>query len=78
MNVSQVRTLLRKACDLAGSQAAWARDANVSRAYVSDVLGGYRMPGASILAPLGLEATVNRVVTYRVTRGGYTNKGVNQ
>ena len=64
MMLDQVRALLRRECDKAGNQAAWAKAHGVSPAYVSDVLVGRREPGDAILRALGLE----RVVTYRRTK----------
>jgi len=61
MDIKQVLALLRRECDKAGGQQAWARAHGVSPAYVSDVLTGRREPGIGILAPLRLE----RVVGYR-------------
>lgn len=58
--------MLRRECAKAGGQAAWARTAGVSPAYVSDVLHGRQEPGDGILRPLGLE----KVVAYRRARDG--------
>lgn len=62
MTVDQVRAKLRRECERAGGQAAWAEARDISPAYVSDVLQGRRGPGRMILDALGLE----RVVVYRV------------
>ena len=68
MTADDVRKLLQRACDDAGSQRAWAMRHGVSVVYVNDVLGGNREPGPAILQVLGLEA--ERRTTYRkVTRG---------
>lgn len=56
----ELRDLLRKACNKAGSQSTWADTAGVSSVYVSDVLNQKRAPGDSILRALGY----SRVVTY--------------
>ena len=61
MMLDNVLALLRRRCDEAGGQAAWANANGVSAAYVCDVLHGRREPGDGILRPLGLE----KVVTYR-------------
>ncbi len=61
MLTSDVVILLRKRCAAAGSAKAWAKAANVSESYVSDVLRGRREPAPAILDALGLE----RVLTYR-------------
>lgn len=58
MTHTQMIELLRDACANAGSQVAWATANGVSAAYVSDVLGGRREPGAKILAALGLTRSV--------------------
>jgi DNA-binding transcriptional regulator YdaS (Cro superfamily) len=68
MTANDVRNLLSKACDNAGSNRAWAQTAGVSPAYVSDVLNARREPGPAILTPLGLEAIEERRVTYRKIR----------
>ena len=47
--------------EVRGNQSQWAKEHDVSPAYVSDVLAGRRDPGKKILDALGLE----RVVTYR-------------
>ena len=65
MEVGDVLTMLRTACDQAGGMRAWSRTHGTQVAYVSAVLLGKREPGPAILTALGLE----RVVTYRhVTR----------
>ncbi len=61
MTMDHVLALLRRRCDEAGGQAAWASANGVSAAYVCDVLHKRREPGDGILRPLGLE----KVVTYR-------------
>lgn len=45
----------------AGGQAQFAQKANVSQAYINDLLSGKRTPGPKILAVLKYE----RVVMYR-------------
>jgi hypothetical protein len=65
MTLQQVLALLRKECDKAGSQKAWASAHGVTGAYVSDVLKGNRDPGESILNALGLEL----VKDYRRIKG---------
>lgn len=52
---------LERAIRKAGSAKAWATQAGVSEAYVSDVRLGRRDPGPAVLDALGLE----RVVQYR-------------
>ncbi len=56
---------LERAVRKAGSARAWAVQAGVSEAYVSDVRLGRRDPGPAVLAALGLE----RVVRYRPVTG---------
>ena len=57
LSADEVRERLRKACEDAGSQAAWARDHGVSPAFVCDVLCGRRQPGE--LITLGLDLLEN-------------------
>jgi hypothetical protein len=68
MTVEDVCDLLRRACDKAGGIREWARQHDVSAAYVSDVLLSRRAPGPSICGPLGLEAVRKVTVTYRRIR----------
>jgi hypothetical protein len=63
VSAEEVRQLLRRCCEEAGSQTGWARKNDMSGVYVSDVLAGRRDPGGKLLAALGLE----RVVHYRQT-----------
>jgi hypothetical protein len=56
MTSDQVRGMLRAACKKAGSLRAWARQHDLSAAYVSDVLLGRRAPGPAILEAFGLKA----------------------
>jgi DNA-binding transcriptional regulator YdaS (Cro superfamily) len=58
MNIDPIKALR---FEVHGNQAAWARDHNLSPAYVSDVINGRREPGPAILEALGIE----RVVVYR-------------
>jgi hypothetical protein len=67
MTADDVRKLLKTACDKAGSLRAWARNNNLSPAYVSDVTLGKRAPGPSICEALGIEA-VKPVTAYRKTK----------
>jgi DNA-binding transcriptional regulator YdaS (Cro superfamily) len=55
VTTDEVREMLRKACDRAGTARAWADQAGVSGAYVSDVLNGRREPGEAICKALGIE-----------------------
>jgi transcriptional regulator with XRE-family HTH domain len=50
----EVRQRLREAIERAGSQQAYAAQIGVSNSYLSDVVNGRRLPGESILRPLGL------------------------
>lgn len=59
MNVDEVRELLRRECEQAGTLAAWARRHDIAPQYVSDVINGRRLPGKRILDVLNL-----RKVTY--------------
>lgn len=54
--VADVAALLVKQIEVAGNQARWCMENQVSTAYLSDVLNGRREPGKKILDALGLEA----------------------
>lgn len=58
MTVEDVRELLRTACQKAGGQKHWAKEADLSAQFVGDVLKGKRAPGPRMLSALGLTATV--------------------
>lgn len=60
MTYPELLAELRRQCDAAGSQAAWARAHSLSPVYVSDVLSGQREPGPAILAAMQLR----RIVSY--------------
>lgn len=64
MTEADVRELLRKACEAAGSDRAWALEHKLSAQYVGDVKNGKRSIGPAILKALGLSA----VTTYRRLR----------
>ena len=66
-----VRDELRKACEEAGSQSAWAKKHGVGCSYVSDVLTGRRGPGPAILAALGCELAGYRRVKANSGRQGW-------
>jgi hypothetical protein len=61
LTLNDVVALLKKRCEEAGSQRAFAQANNVSPQYIADVLRRKREPGAMILDALGIE----KVVTYR-------------
>jgi hypothetical protein len=56
-----IRDRLRAAIKQAGSQAAFARQHNISLQYINDVMNGRRDMGQKILDALGIE----KIVTYR-------------
>lgn len=60
-----IRARLRDAIQAAGSQAAFARQHNISLQYVNDVVNGRREIGQKILDALGIE----KIVTYRDRKG---------
>lgn len=60
MDIDDVRAELRRACEVAGSQLAWATTHKVSPQYVCGVLRG-KLPGWQITHALRIE----KVVTYR-------------
>jgi hypothetical protein len=61
LTLDDVIALLKKRCEEAGSQRAFAANNEISPQYITDVLRGKREPGAMILEALGLE----KVVFYR-------------
>lgn len=65
MTADDVRKMLKRACEKAGSNRAWAAANDVTAAYVSDVLLGRREPGPSICAALGVERVVVQTVDYK-------------
>ncbi len=67
MTEDEVLAMLRKACDRAGSQQAFAALHEITPAYVSDVLRKKRTLGPAILNALGLEVS-SVVSTYRRIR----------
>ncbi len=52
---------LRKACEAAGSQKAWAARHGVSAGHVNDVLNDRKPAGPAVLAALGLRKVVRYV-----------------
>jgi hypothetical protein len=54
MTEREVRQLLRQACAAAGSQAAFARLASVTPAYIGDILADKRRPAGPVLRALGV------------------------
>jgi hypothetical protein len=67
MTADDVRKMLSTACGKAGSLRAWAREHDLSAAYVSDVLLGNRLPGPAVCEALGVEA-VKSATVYRKTK----------
>lgn len=67
MTENDVRKMLKRACNEAGSQRAFARKHGLSAAYISDVLLGHRAPAGTICRALGLQMTV-RYITERKYR----------
>jgi hypothetical protein len=59
MTADDVRNLLRRACEQAGTAAAWAAKHDLSAAYVSDAMNGRRDPGPAICKALGLTSETN-------------------
>ena len=60
MTLESVLKKLSAEVAIAGGQRQWARDYNISQAYVNQVSRGRALPGAKLLAALGLR----RVVSY--------------
>jgi DNA-binding transcriptional regulator YdaS (Cro superfamily) len=65
MTEDEVREEARLACQIKGSQTAFADEIGVSVPYLNDFLKGRRQPGPSILRALGLV----KVVTYERKNG---------
>jgi hypothetical protein len=63
MTADDIRNLLASAVGKAGGIRAWARNNDVSAAYVSDVLAKRREPGPSICLVFGVQA--ERETVYR-------------
>ena len=55
ISTDELRETLRKACDAAGSQRAWAKANGVSAVYVCDCLAGRRAIGKAIARALGFQ-----------------------
>ncbi len=64
MTREDVIELLHKSVRKAGGVRSWARQNDLSAAYVSDVLNDNRKMGPAILEALGIEA-VSTVTTYK-------------
>ena len=58
LTIEDVRTMLKSACESAGTQQQWARENGLSAPYVSDVISGWRAPAEQICAALGLRRVV--------------------
>lgn len=66
MTEPQFLALIRRECDKAGSQSAWAAAHGITGAYLTDILRGRRAPAAKLLKAMGYE----RIVSYRKVRDG--------
>lgn len=55
ITLSDVIKRIRREVERCGSQAAFAKEIGISRAYLNDVLTGNRKPGKTILQHLKLE-----------------------
>jgi transcriptional regulator with XRE-family HTH domain len=64
MNKTDMAEHIRQAVLKAGSQSAFARQCNVTRSYIHDLIQGRRDPGPKILDILGIEKVVT--VSYRL------------
>lgn len=65
LSIGDVLALLGREIEQLGSAAAWAAQAHVTRAYVSDVVHKRREPGPKILCALGLEKLPRAPQRYR-------------
>lgn len=61
MTEAEVLSLLQTECTRCGSQAAFAREAGVTKAHISQVLLGRKPIGPTILSQLGLVKVVSFV-----------------
>ena len=61
LTVMEVRALLRRECEEAGSQREWALAHGITMTDVSYVLTGRRPPGPTLLRALGLTRVINYV-----------------
>lgn len=64
MTEDDVRDLMRKQAEIAGSQKAWAAQIGVSQALVCQVINGHQPPCGKILEALG----VKRMIHYEGVR----------
>lgn len=58
LTLDDVTALLKRRCQEAGSQRAFAIDNDISPQYITDVLRGKREPGKMVLDALGLQKVV--------------------
>jgi len=65
LTADDVRSMLRAACETAGSQGDWAARHGVTQPYISHVLTGRREPPRAILKAMHLERVVE--VYYRAS-----------
>ena len=65
MDVNSIRTLLRRACEEAGSQTKWAEMHGISVQLVNLFLQGTREPGPTLLRALGFEKVESVSVDYQ-------------
>ena len=54
LRIEDVQALLKKRCDQAGGQSAFARQHGVSRQYISAVISGREPPHAGLCKALGI------------------------
>ena len=64
LTADRMRDLLRKQCELAGSQRAWAKKNDFSAAFISDVLLARRDVTESLAKALGYKRRVTFHVAY--------------
>lgn len=55
LRIEDVLAHLRKRCEQAGGQSAFAREHGVSRQYIWDVLAGKKPPHSKLCKVLGIE-----------------------
>lgn len=53
-SADDVRAMLRRECEKAGGQSAWARAHDVAQSYVNSVISGKQIAGLKLSTALGL------------------------
>ena len=59
MTADEMREMLRRMCEEAGSQEAWAKAHGFGQSYVSQVILGLSTPSPRLLAEMGMREVVS-------------------